>query len=130
MPAEHTEASWLTRHGHRMLGAALALPGALVTAYAAAALLLAPDPLAGLVVALVLAPALPPIAFGIGLWRGKAWGLWGGRLWLLGILAAGAALHWGMRLEVFSFPPVAVPLIGGIAAWLIASWLCPAPPGS
>ncbi|GJM44402.1 MAG: hypothetical protein DHS20C21_12440 [Gemmatimonadota bacterium] len=81
------------------------------------------EPLIGVFVALVAIPAIVPAVLGFQMMRGTAWAAWALRISIGGSVVGGALLDFGMGLDVFSLPQLAVPLILGAMAWLAFSFL-------
>lgn len=76
------------------------------------------EPLIGVFLALVAIPAAAPAVLGYFMWQGQAWATWTLRAALAAMLAIGGLLDLYVGLDVFSFPALAIPLIGGTIAWL------------
>jgi hypothetical protein len=81
------------------------------------------DPLAGLLLVLVVVPALPPVVLGALMFAGRRWAGSALRTYLLVLLGAGAWLHWGFGLNVFSPPSFGLTLAGAAVAWWTLSYL-------
>ena len=85
---------------------------------------------AGLLLALVAAPALAPAVLGTLMLRGRRWAAAALRWYLLTLLALGAVLHLGVGLSVFSPPSFGMVLIGACLAWVALAFMAERRPGS
>ncbi len=106
----------------RWLAVVMVGVGAIVLAYGVVAYLTTDDPLRGLLLALVAAPSVAPIVFGVWLFRGRRWAASVLRAYLIALLAVGVWLHVVVGLSVFAPASFGVLLVGACLAWVALSF--------
>lgn len=108
----------------KQLGLSAMLIGISVLVYAVVCLIKEGDkPQMGLFVFVVGFPALVPAFLGYSMYRGSSIAAWSLRISIMLTLIIGGVLDVVVGLDVFSFAPVAVPVITGCILWLILSFV-------
>ena len=97
--------------------------GSVILAYGVVGYVASDDPLRGLLLAMVAAPAVGPIVFGALSLRGRRWAAVVLRVYLVVLLVVGAWLHVVVGLSVFAPASFGVPLIGACLAWVALSFV-------
>ena len=110
----------------KILSAIMGLVSLGVLTWGVSALIFQPDHsnLNVLIVWLMVMPAVVPLFASWFMWKGRIWAVWLLRVYLVLILAAGAALQ-SLSFGVFSFAPFAIPFISFCVIWIAASFWNP-----
>ncbi len=106
----------------RVLAVTMIVVGASAAIYGGAGYLVSrDDAFAGLLLALIAAPAVPPVVLGASMLRGRPWAAAALRWYLLLLLAIGAYLHLVVGLHVFAPPSFGAPFVAACLTWVALS---------
>ena len=107
----------------KVLSAIMGLVSLAVLTWAVSALIFDPDHsnLNILIFWLMVMPAVVPLVASWFMWKERIWAVWLLRIYLVLILASGAALQ-SFGLGVFSYAPFAIPFISFCVIWVVASF--------